>query len=153
MKEAFALLNSVRRNQLDEQFEQFTGSIAYLNESLDSMLERQRTELELIDARSTNTNLILIFSALFIAMLVGALVMQRKHNKALIHSRLHAEHANQAKSEFLANMSHELRTPLNAILGFSEIMTQKIFGDLGARQYDDYASHINQSGQTSPRYY
>ncbi len=147
LEEAFSLLNAVRRSQLDEQFEQFSGSIAYLHNNLDSMLARQRTELELIEVRSTNSNLILVFSALFIAMLIGALVMQRKHNKALIQSRVHAEQANKAKSEFLANMSHELRTPLNAILGFSEIMTQKIFGELGARQYNDYASHINQSGK------
>ena len=58
-----------------------------------------------------------------------------------------AESANRSKSEFLANMSHELRTPLNAVIGFSEIMSQNIFGPLGSPKYDEYASDIRKSGQ------
>ncbi len=58
-----------------------------------------------------------------------------------------AEAANRSKSEFLANMSHELRTPLNAIIGFSEIMSQQIFGPLGSSKYDEYANDIRKSGQ------
>jgi len=38
------------------------------------------------------------------------------------------QQASVAKSEFLANMSHELRTPLNAILGFTEMLTDGLYG-------------------------
>ena len=38
------------------------------------------------------------------------------------------ELASQHKSQFLANMSHELRTPLNAILGYTELITDEIYG-------------------------
>jgi signal transduction histidine kinase len=56
------------------------------------------------------------------------------------------EAASRHKSEFLANMSHELRTPLNAIIGFSEVLTQRMFGDLNAKQ-DEYLGDIYASGQ------
>jgi len=57
-----------------------------------------------------------------------------------------ANRASQAKSEFLSNMSHELRTPLNAIIGFSSILKDKIYGDIGDERYADYASLIKTSG-------
>jgi signal transduction histidine kinase/CRP-like cAMP-binding protein len=44
------------------------------------------------------------------------------------------EAASRHKSEFLANMSHELRTPLNAIMGFSEVLLERMFGELNAKQ-------------------
>jgi len=55
------------------------------------------------------------------------------------------EIANKHKSEFLANMSHELRTPLNAIIGFSEVLLERLFGELNAKQ-DDYLKDIHSSG-------
>ena len=55
------------------------------------------------------------------------------------------EVANKHKSEFLANMSHELRTPLNAIIGFSEVLTEKMFGDLNDKQLE-YLQDIHGSG-------
>jgi signal transduction histidine kinase len=54
--------------------------------------------------------------------------------------------ASQHKSEFLANMSHELRTPLNAIIGFSEVLTERMFGELNEKQ-DEYLRDIYASGQ------
>ena len=54
--------------------------------------------------------------------------------------------ASQHKSEFLASMSHELRTPLNAIIGFSEVLLERMFGELNERQ-DDYLRDIWSSGK------
>jgi len=54
--------------------------------------------------------------------------------------------ANRHKSEFLANMSHELRTPLNAIIGFSEVLKERMFGDLNDKQAE-YADDIHSSGR------
>jgi len=56
------------------------------------------------------------------------------------------EAASRHKSEFLANMSHELRTPLNAIIGFSEILAEKMFGDINEKQ-TEYLEDILESGR------
>ena len=56
------------------------------------------------------------------------------------------EVASQHKSDFLANMSHELRTPLNAIIGFSEVLLERLFGELNDKQAD-YLNDIHSSGR------
>ncbi|MBL8691327.1 MAG: PAS-domain containing protein [Rhodospirillaceae bacterium] len=61
-------------------------------------------------------------------------------------ARLEAEQASRAKSRFLAQVSHELRTPLNAVLGFSDVMRQQHFGQLGNERYVSYAEDIHGAG-------
>jgi signal transduction histidine kinase/ActR/RegA family two-component response regulator len=56
------------------------------------------------------------------------------------------EQASRHKSEFLASMSHELRTPLNAVLGFSEVLLERMFGDINERQ-EEYLRDIHGSGK------
>lgn len=74
---------------------------------------------------------------------------------AIVNARLYRELetksteleiAGRHKSEFLASMSHELRTPLNAVIGFSEVLLERMFGDLTERQ-DEYLRDIWNSGR------
>jgi len=55
------------------------------------------------------------------------------------------ESASRHKSEFLANMSHELRTPLNAIIGFSQVLREKMVGEVNEKQAE-YLDDILSSG-------
>src|SRR5262249_8451478 len=55
------------------------------------------------------------------------------------------EAASLPKSEFLANMSHELRTPLNAIIGFSQVLRERMFGEVNEKQ-EEYLDDILSSG-------
>lgn len=49
------------------------------------------------------------------------------------------------QNEFIANISHDLRSPLNSIIGFSEALSNKIFGDLTEKQ-SEYIEDIRLSG-------
>ncbi|MGZ6778910.1 MAG: GAF domain-containing protein, partial [Mycobacterium sp.] len=74
---------------------------------------------------------------------------------AIVNARLYRELETQSreleiasnhKSEFLASMSHELRTPLNAVIGFSEVLLERMFGDINERQ-EEYLRDIWNSGR------
>ena len=67
-------------------------------------------------------------------------------NREIEEKSRQLEVVSRHKSEFLANMSHELRTPLNAIIGFSEVLTERMFGDLNEKQAE-YLKDIYASGQ------
>jgi signal transduction histidine kinase len=88
-----------------------------------------------------DVDLLQTFAAQSVLAIVNARQYQEIHDKGL-----QLEAASQHKSEFLANMSHELRTPLNAVIGFSEVLQQRMFGELTDKQ-GEYVDDINSSGQ------
>jgi len=78
---------------------------------------------------------------------LGALAVNvNRMNDELRRVYKELETASEHKSEFLASMSHELRTPLNAIIGFSQVLRERISGDINAKQeeyLDDILSSAN----------
>jgi len=77
----------------------------------------------------------------------SALALQNAHLFQEIEEKSRQlEVANRHKSEFLASMSHELRTPLNAVIGFSEVLLERMFGELNDKQ-DEYLQDILSSGR------
>ncbi|AKB31940.1 sensory transduction histidine kinase [Methanosarcina siciliae HI350] len=77
----------------------------------------------------------------------GVEITERKNYEIeLFRAKQEAEVANRAKSAFLANMSHELRTPLNSIIGFSDLLYEKVYGELNPKQ-TRYVGNISNSGK------
>jgi signal transduction histidine kinase/DNA-binding response OmpR family regulator len=77
----------------------------------------------------------------------GAIAIQNVQLfQALEERSRQLEVASRHKSEFLASMSHELRTPLNAVIGFSDVLLDRMFGDLNDRQ-EEYVRDIRDSGR------
>ncbi|HEX9107536.1 MAG TPA: response regulator, partial [Longimicrobiales bacterium] len=58
----------------------------------------------------------------------------RALNDELQTRQTELERAMSARSRFYASMSHELRTPINAILGYSELLLDKVYGELNDLQ-------------------
>ncbi|MGO1117587.1 ATP-binding protein [Rhodovibrionaceae bacterium A322] len=93
--------------------------------------------------------------SLLLAFIFFLLLREHKQVREQVKSRTReleqakriADNASLAKSQILANVSHELRTPLNAIIGFSEVLQDEIFGNLGNDRYREYASDIKISGE------
>jgi signal transduction histidine kinase len=77
----------------------------------------------------------------------------RHASTACLQELLQPRHATSACdraafARLTAHMSHELRTPLNAIIGFSELMSNEVFGPLGSSCYADYSRDIHTSGMS-----
>jgi len=73
-------------------------------------------------------------------------ITDRKHVEEIQNENMRLELGIRAKAELLPAMSHDLGTPLNAILGFSELLKQKIPGDLNKKQ-EKYVDDIIVSGK------
>ena len=61
-------------------------------------------------------------------------------------ARREAEEADRSKTAFLRNVCHELRTPLNAILGYSELLTSGLLGQIDDERRNEYLHLIHGSG-------
>src|SRR5438105_7662949 len=111
-------------------------------ETADALAQQRALRLALVA--------VLLLGSVAFARIAAASLRQRRMLAAAlgqleVKSR-EVEAANRHKSEFLANMSHELRTPLNAIIGFSEVLGQRMFGEINERQAE-YLADIQTSGQ------
>jgi PAS domain S-box-containing protein len=73
-------------------------------------------------------------------------ISERKKTEKLRNENEQFVLANKTKNEFLTMMTHELRTPLNAVMGFSELLRQKIAGELNEKQ-ETYVNNIITGGQ------
>jgi cell cycle sensor histidine kinase DivJ len=80
-----------------------------------------------------------------VVALLRDITVRKDQENEMQRARKFAEEASMAKSRFLATIGHELRTPLNAIVGFSEMMTSGIVGELSPA-HREYATLIHQSG-------
>jgi signal transduction histidine kinase len=95
---------------------------ATLNENLFSPLARQKEELA-----AANGQLTTLAEDLRVA-------------------NIQLTEVNRLKSHFLANMSHELRTPLNSIIGYTDMLTEGVYGELNEKQRDRL-DRVRRNGQ------
>ena len=70
----------------------------------------------------------------------------RDRTRELRGAVIQAEMASRSKTDFLANMSHELRTPLNSIIGFSKMISDRVYGPVGNDRYLECAQYVHDSG-------
>jgi len=116
-----------------------------------SLVERETDAalLQLTAFRVALVGLVLIGTYL-LARVTRRVAAQRKalteSNERIAKANSQLAAATEAKSRFLASMSHELRTPLNAIIGFADVLNQRMFGELNAKQ-SDYVADIGTSGR------
>jgi PAS domain S-box-containing protein len=135
---AWELDTKLTRKEMIPFFKNYKDSPQYIETTIQRK-DGTYIDVEISSSMEKISGDILIFS-------VCRDITERKETEmALLRAKALAEESNQIKSEFIANMSHELRTPLNSVIGFSQVLNDKIFGDLNEKQ-SHYVSNIMNSG-------
>ncbi len=108
-------------------FDQSANDLEVENARFEAALQKIEAEaqaLKLEAERRQNLLTIVILVGVFLLTAMTLLV-----NSARRHSRK-LEEAEQARTLFFHNTSHELRTPLNGIIGFLDLVSQGVYGDV-----------------------
>ena len=112
----------------------YTREEIEISSSVSSVISYKIKDVELFD----------IFKIQLRALKDG-IIKTKEAYKTIKQQNLKIIEADRVKNEFLANISHELRTPLNAVIGFSEVLSNQLFGDLNKKQLE-YVNDIYVSG-------
>lgn len=123
-----ALLATIERNPSDNPYEEVEQQNKELMRTLEELRARQ-AELAQLNKELDETNRGVV--ALYAELNDKADFLQR---------------ASELKSHFLSNMSHEFRTPLNSILALSQILLDRMDGDLSSEQ-EKQVNFIRRSAQ------
>ncbi len=126
--ELSALLATLERKPSENPYEELQQQNKELMRTLEELRSRQ-AELAQLNRELDETNRGVV--ALYAELNDKADFLQR---------------ASELKSHFLSNMSHEFRTPLNSILALSQILKDRMDGDLTPEQ-DKQVTFIRRSAQ------
>jgi len=123
-----ALLSTIERKPSENPYEELQQQNKELMRTLEELRSRQ-AELAQLNRELDETNRGVV--ALYAELNDKADFLQR---------------ASELKSHFLSNMSHEFRTPLNSILALSQILIDRMDGDLTPEQ-EKQVTFIRRSAQ------
>jgi signal transduction histidine kinase len=114
--ELHALLASIERKPSENPYEELEQQNKELMQTLEELRARQAESAQLNrELDETNRGVVALYAEL--------------NDKADFLQR-----ASELKSHFLSNMSHEFRTPLNSILALSQILIDRMDGNLTPEQ-------------------
>ena len=91
----------------------------------------------------------LVLIAAVVATVAGWRLLDRELEAANQELELRNRELKQAgthKDEFFTNMSHELRTPLHTILGYTELLSEAVAGEINEQQAR-FTEHIRRDAQ------
>ena len=126
-RELEALLGKIEKSS-DDPYEELRSQNKELLNALEELRTRQEELAQLNrELDETNRGVVALYAEL--------------NDKADFLQR-----ASELKSHFLSNMSHEFRTPLNSITALSQILLDKLDGELTAEQ-DKQVRYIRRSSQ------
>jgi len=110
---------------LSEQLKEANEQLAQQNEELTTQSEELMSQAEELQMQSEELQ-------------TTTRELQNKNNEL--------ERLADQKTRFLAGLSHELRAPLNAVISFSDVLLDKVVGELNQQQ-ERYLHEILNSGQ------